>query len=269
MTWKQRLLHPPSLEDWATVLQAWRLWFVAGLLGALLGAAVYRLTPPPYRAQAEVIVDYNMEEAWPTDTDREMFEFLARENKKLEALAWSDAVLEKTATYAETPLDPAWRQGQFVLRDEHDGRWHFWVIARDAPAATRLARAWAQAFTDEVRQRVDIALALLTKRAALAEVGKQQEQWHQRCASTPPPTECEAKLRVLDERQTTLQKDIAALEEASGGISPYIEVFFAQAEHLPVERRSPLAAYTLTGALAGLVLALGWALGFGRPSHDH
>ena len=32
---------------------------------ALIGAAVYYLAPPPYRAHATVLVDFNMEEAWP------------------------------------------------------------------------------------------------------------------------------------------------------------------------------------------------------------
>ncbi len=268
MTWKQRLLQPPSLQDWARILQAWRLWLLAGLLGALLGTTLYWLHPPPYRAQAEAIVDYNMEEAWPADTDREMFEFLARENKKLEALAWSDAVLEKAATLAGVPFDPAWRQGGLVLRDEHDGRWHFWAIADEPAQAQRLAQAWAQAFTEEVRQRVAVATALLSKRAALTELGQQQAQWETQCATASPPPDCDATLEALKKRQETLQTDIAALAEQSGGLSPYIEVFLSQGEHPPVERRSPLAGYTFVGALAGVLLGLGWALWFGRPDDD-
>ena len=267
MSWKTRLLRPPSLEDWALALQAWRLWIVAGLLGALVGAGLYHFHPPPYRARAEVTVDFNLEEAWPGAGDKELFEYLARESKKLRALAWSDAVLQQAAATAGVPFDPAWRQGRFVLRDEHDGRWHFWVTSPDPEQARRLARAWAQAFTTEVRQRVTVALDLIAKRAALAEVGRQQAQWQAQCSAPAPPQECAETLAALEQQQAALEAEIADLEKASAGILPYVEVSLSQAQGLPVERRSPAAAYAFTGALAGIVLALGWALWAGG-SHE-
>ena len=62
-------------------------------LAALIGAAIYYLALPPYRARASVNVDFHLEQAWPQDTDREQFYYLERETRKLEEIAWSDAVL--------------------------------------------------------------------------------------------------------------------------------------------------------------------------------
>ncbi len=268
MNWKQRFLQPPSLQDWVIALQAWRLWLVGGLLGALLGAGLFSLKPPPFRARAEVVVDYNLEEAWPEATDRKLFQYLARENKKLHALAWSDEVLERTAAGAGVPLSAAWRQGQFTLRDEHDGRWHFWVTAASPDLAQQLARSWAQAFTEVTRERVEVALRLLSDRAALQEIGKQLAALETTCASAEAPSDCEQQRAALEQRRTALEEEIAEVEQASAGILPYIEVSFAQAEALPVERRTSRAAYALTGALVGVLLALAWALGFGGARHE-
>ena len=62
MNW---LFSPPSLDDLIRVLKAWRFWVLGALTGALLGAALFYIAPPPYRARATVNVDFNLEEAWP------------------------------------------------------------------------------------------------------------------------------------------------------------------------------------------------------------
>lgn len=62
MTW---LFSSPSLDDLARLLKAWRFWSIGVLIGGLIGAAVYYIAPPPYRAHAIVLVDFNLEEAWP------------------------------------------------------------------------------------------------------------------------------------------------------------------------------------------------------------
>src|SRR5215510_13836366 len=88
------LFSPPSMDDLIRLLKAWRFWSLGALLGGLLGAAVYYIAPPPYRAHAIVLVDFNLEQAWPQETDRQQFYYLERETRKLEEIAWSDMVME-------------------------------------------------------------------------------------------------------------------------------------------------------------------------------
>ena len=90
-------LLSPSLDDLIRLLKAWRFWVLGALVGALLGAAIFYLAPPPYRARATVNVDFNLEEAWPEETDRQQFYYLERETRKLEEIAWSDDVIQVVA----------------------------------------------------------------------------------------------------------------------------------------------------------------------------
>ena len=78
------ILVPPSLDDLIRLLKAWRFWMLGAILGAMIGAAIYYAVPPPFRAQATVNVDFNLEQAWPQDTDRQQFYYLERESRKLE-----------------------------------------------------------------------------------------------------------------------------------------------------------------------------------------
>ncbi len=72
------ILAPPAPHDLVRLLKAWRFWVLGALVGALAGAAVYTLAPPPFRARATVNVDFHMELAWPQNTDREQFYYLER-----------------------------------------------------------------------------------------------------------------------------------------------------------------------------------------------
>ena len=81
------ILTSPSLEDLIRLLKAWRFWVSGAILGASLGAAIYYIVPPQYRARATVNVDFNLEQAWPQETDRQQFYYLERESRKLEEIA--------------------------------------------------------------------------------------------------------------------------------------------------------------------------------------
>lgn len=148
------LLAPPSLDDLIRLLKAWRLWVLAGFLGALLGLLAYQLIPPPYRATATVNVDFNLEQAWPQDTDRQQFYYLERESRKLEEIAWSDAVLSPLAGQFSLPLSGL-RAGILHLSQPAEAGWHFYADHPDSQVAASLASAWAQSFTFAVRAGVD------------------------------------------------------------------------------------------------------------------
>ena len=99
------IFSPPSLTDLTRLLKAWKFWVLGAILGALIGAAVYVVAPPPYRARATVVVDFNLEEAFPTDTDRQYFYYLERETRKLEEIAWSDEVMNQLSSEFGIPAD--------------------------------------------------------------------------------------------------------------------------------------------------------------------
>ncbi len=52
------LLTPPSLDDLIRVLKAWRFWVLGAFFGAMIGAIIYYVVPPPSRARATVNVDF-------------------------------------------------------------------------------------------------------------------------------------------------------------------------------------------------------------------
>jgi capsular polysaccharide biosynthesis protein len=148
------LFSPPSLDDLIRLLKAWRFWLLAAVIGALLGAAIYFVAPPPYRARATVNVDFNLETAWPQETDRQQFYYLERETRKLEEIAWSDAVLQAVAD----------ADGKLTVRELHEGRlqlsqpaeagWHFYADDSDAKRAELLASTWAESFAESAQANV-------------------------------------------------------------------------------------------------------------------
>src|SRR3990170_8372073 len=81
----------------AAIFEAWRLWLLGALIGALLAWGLFQVAPPAYRARATVVVDNNLEEAWVYFPDRQLFQFLQRETERLEELAWSDDVMQAVA----------------------------------------------------------------------------------------------------------------------------------------------------------------------------
>jgi len=147
------LLSPPSLEDLTRLLKAWRFWIFGALLGALLGAALYAVIPPPFRAKATVNVDFNLEQAWAKETDRQQFYYLERESRKLEEIAWSDAVMGGLSAEFGISVE-ALRAEKLHLSQPAEAGWHFYADDPHAQTADLLASAWATAFTAKVQAAV-------------------------------------------------------------------------------------------------------------------
>lgn len=148
------LFAPPSSDDLIHLLKAWRFWLLGAIVGALLGAAIYLVAPPPYRARATVDVDFHLEQAWPQSTDREQFYYLERETRKLQDIAFSDAVLSAVAAKVPGATLDELRGGKLQLSQPGNGGWHFYADDRDSRRAADLASAWAQAFAASVQAEV-------------------------------------------------------------------------------------------------------------------
>lgn len=143
------LFSPPSLDDLIRLLKAWRFWVLGAILGSAMGAAAYYMAPPPYRAKATVNVDFNFEEAFPTNTDRQDFYYLEREARKMEEIAWSDDVLSQL----NTPIEEL-RNEKLILSQPAEAGWHFYADDKDPQIAEGLASAWANAFVEKVQAEI-------------------------------------------------------------------------------------------------------------------
>jgi hypothetical protein len=147
------LFSPPSPDDLIRLLKAWKFWVLGAVVGALIGAAVYYIAPPDYRARATVNVDFNLEQAWPKETDRQQFYYLERETRKLEEIAWSDDVIGALSSSLQIPVEEL-RSGKLKLSQPAEAGWHFYADDRDAKRAQELASAWAVLFTQKVQENV-------------------------------------------------------------------------------------------------------------------
>lgn len=146
------LFSPPSLNDLIRLLKAWRFWTLGAIVGAAIGAAVYYVAPPPYRARATVVVDFNLEEAFPQDTDRQYFYYLERETRKLEEIALSDEVIDQLSAEFGIPVEEL-RGGKLELSQPAEGGWHFYATDETVRQAVGIASTWARLFADEVNKK--------------------------------------------------------------------------------------------------------------------
>jgi hypothetical protein len=156
MNW---LFSPPSLDDLVRLLKAWRFWTLGALAGALLGAALFAGAPPPYRARATVNVDFNLEEAWPQDSDRQQFYYLERETRKLEQIAWSDEVLQAVADASGVAVSDL-RKDILQLSQPAEAGWHFYADARDRDQAETMAGIWASVFSEQAQSGLAVQAGL-------------------------------------------------------------------------------------------------------------
>jgi len=233
---KKRLFDPSTVDDLINLLQAWRFWLLSGLVGALLGGLAYVIFPPDFRARATVVVDFNMEESWPVDSDRELFYYLEREARKLEEVATSDKTLGLVADEVGNITVSVLRDGILELSEPADGGWHFYAHASSPERAEQLASVWAETFVMEVQSGIKTALALDAARKAL-EVN---------------PTE------------TEILAYMAELESGSIGITPELQISPAQLSELNPQRRVSLANYIFAGAMSLMALSALGILFFGK-----
>ena len=147
------ILTPPSLDDLIHLLKAWRFWMLGAILGAILGAAIYYTVPPPFRVQAIVNVDFNLEQAWPQETDRQQFYYLERESRKLEEIAWSDEIMRQLSSRFSIPVEDL-RGSKLQLSQPAEAGWHFYANDKDSQVAASLASAWAESFVAKAQAEV-------------------------------------------------------------------------------------------------------------------
>jgi capsular polysaccharide biosynthesis protein len=150
MSW---IFSPPSLDDIIRLLKAWKFWVLGAIVGALLGALVYYIVPATYRARATVNVDFNLEQAWPQDTDRQQFYYLERETRKLKEIAWSDDVMQVLSSGLLVPVEEL-RGGKLQLSQPAEAGWHFYADDKNPERARDLAEAWAKLFAQKVQENV-------------------------------------------------------------------------------------------------------------------
>jgi capsular polysaccharide biosynthesis protein len=144
------IFSPPSMDDLIRLSKAWRYWSIGALIGGLLGAVIYYVAPPPYRAHAVVLVDFNLEQAWPQETDRQQFYYLEREARKLEEIAFSDVILESIAERNGNITTTELQNGMLSLSQPAEGGWNFYVDDKDPQRAAALVTLWAQNFAEQV-----------------------------------------------------------------------------------------------------------------------
>ena len=147
------ILTAPSLDDLIRLLKAWRFWVLGAILGAILGAAVYYIIPPSFRAQATVNVDFNLEQAWPKDTDRQQFYYLERESRKLEEIAKSDDLMGQLSSKFSIPVKDL-RGKKLQLSQPAEAGWHFYADDKNSQTAAALASAWAEAFVAKAQAEI-------------------------------------------------------------------------------------------------------------------
>lgn len=240
------LFRTDTVDQTIRILFSWRLYIVGAFFGALVGWAFYSFSPPDYRAQATVIIDHNIEEAWIYFPDRELFHFLERETQKLEAVAWADETLTLITQQLEGFTIEELRDGLLVLSYPGDGPWHFYGVHSDPQIAQALAAVWAEAFAIQAWNGIQIAPELEAARNELEDLlaANPEMSWGQ---------------------VGPFWSKIDALHEKSMGISSYIEISLSEVKDLPVSRSVSSSFYLLGGSILGVFTILFAGLFFMTP----
>ncbi len=219
------------------VTHSWRLMLIVFLVGGLIGAAVYAVFPPPFRARSVVTIDLNLETTFPESPDREIFYYLERETNKLEELAWSDQVMQRTIDIAGQGTIEKLRNSTLQLSQPGDGGWKLYATSSDPKTAKLIANAWADAFEEIVRQGAVVE----RERVALQKLLEKEN-------INPGQTD-KAEISRITTRLNEL--DLATL-----GIDPQIEISRTQKSDILVVRKASQGLYIFSGAMIGLIGSL-------------
>ena len=234
------LLASPSMEDFLRLLRAWRFWILASLLGAALGAAVFYIFPPDYRAQATVVVDFNLEESLTEGNDRDLFYYLERETRKLEEVAWADKTVDAVSRAIGDITVAELRNERLQLSQPQDGGWHFYADDPDPARAEKIVSLWTESFNQQAQEGAANALALNALKTALEN-------------------------NAIDLAE--VEQDIERLESESLGISAYLQTSLSQKESLPISRKTSLGEYIFLGA-SGMLFFAALAILFTGKVHE-
>jgi hypothetical protein len=211
------------------------LWLVGAILGAFAAGGVYALSPPPYYAQAVVVVDFNLEDTWQYFPDRKLFFFLGREVSKLKRVAYADVTLKKVADQVGGVSLTELRTEKLHLGEPGDGEWIMVAQDIDSQRAEALASSWAKVFVKQIYRRIRVDPELEEARDALmAEL----------LAGTDPASQI-----VRD-----LADQVETLGRVTKGISPYLEAYVTESDHLVVRRSIDKSVYLLAGSILGAVI---------------
>ena len=234
------LLASPSLEDFLRLLRAWRFWILASFLGAALGAAAFYIFPPDYRAQATVVVDFNLEESLTEGNDRDLFYYLERETRKLEEVAWADKTVDAVSRAIGDITVAELRNERLQLSQPQDGGWHFYADDPDPARAEKIVLLWTESFNQQAQEGAANALALNALKTALEN-------------------------NAIDLAE--VEQDIERLESESLGISAYLQTSLSQKESLPISRKTSLGEYIFLGA-SGMLFFAALAILFTGKVHE-
>lgn len=220
----------------ANIFLNWKVLLIFMVAGAIFGQLTFSLFPPPYKARAVMIMDHNLEEVFPSAPDREIFYFLERETQKLEAIAWSDLVLQDVVDTIDGYSIEDLRSGSLILSQPYDGGWNMYGVADNRETARMLANAWADSFTEVVRKGVENARLLKQAQKELESI---------------PADELSTSVRAKE-----LNIEITDLEKSSLGIHPEIEVYRSEASNLKVMPSVKTGSYIIIGAICGFVIGV-------------
>lgn len=145
------LLRSPTFDEFIQLLAAWRVWLLGALIGGLISAGIYMLLPPPFRAQAVLLVDHNVEKViLQEESDNNRFFYLQQENDKLIQVAWSDQVLDLVSMRTGVQVSTL-RSDILHLSQPGEGGWHLMAESRDPQEAASIASAWGQVFYETLQ----------------------------------------------------------------------------------------------------------------------
>lgn len=250
----EKLSNGKGETAFVRVLLSWRLWLVGALLGGLLGVLLSFVLPKQYETFATVVIDHNREQAWVTAFDKELFYFYDVENRKLEAYALGDTVLNAVVEDVPEVSVLELREDMIQLVKQYDGIWEMHVKSNDPDLSRAIAKSWAQAFTNEVMSSLDFQMELEELRADFLMVRTN--------------TVCDIKeqnnnmtndqRKLLDENEEYFKKIVRDAK----GLSPFVEVVATSVDDLVVVETPVNSSILFAGVITGMLMMLGLGLIF-------